>query len=152
MIGAAMRFEKTFEIRWSDLDPNRHLRHSAYADFATHVRIRYLAENGFPLSRLQELAFGPVITLEEIRYLREVDAEERVAVDFRVAGLAPRAAAYALRHDVRRSDGILAATLRIEGGWLDLATRRLRDPPVELAALLEGLERTEDFSELPPRR
>jgi len=27
----SQRYAKSFEVRWADLDPNAHMRHSAYA-------------------------------------------------------------------------------------------------------------------------
>ena len=53
-----------------------------------------------------------------------------------------------MSHDVVRSDGKTAATVRVEGGWLDLATRKLVAPPEEIRGLLDRLPRTDDFSPL----
>ncbi|MCP4204821.1 MAG: acyl-CoA thioesterase [bacterium] len=64
---SAARFAQTFHVRWADLDPNRHMRNTAYLDYATEVRFAYLAENGFPQARFAEDNFGPVIFREEIR-------------------------------------------------------------------------------------
>lgn len=33
---------KEFEVKWADLDPNRHMRHSAYNDYAAHMRVKFL--------------------------------------------------------------------------------------------------------------
>lgn len=141
-------FIKHFEIRWADLDPNRHLRHSAFADYATHLRFSYLRDHGFGQGRFQELGFGPVIFREEVRFRAEVEAGETIAIDFRALGLAPDASRWDLTHDVVRSDGKTAATVRVEGGWLDLVTRKLTVPPEEIRLLLERLPRTDDFSTL----
>lgn len=43
-----LAYRLSFIPRWADLDPNRHLRHTAYADYATPVRFSYLTENGRP--------------------------------------------------------------------------------------------------------
>ena len=32
------RYHKQVEVRWSDIDANQHMRHSAYADLCTHTR------------------------------------------------------------------------------------------------------------------
>jgi acyl-CoA thioester hydrolase len=40
-------FTKEFDIRWSDLDANRHLANSAFINFMSHTRMAYLIENGF---------------------------------------------------------------------------------------------------------
>ena len=41
-----------FDVRWADLDPNQHVRHTAYADYGTHVRMSWLASAGFDAARL----------------------------------------------------------------------------------------------------
>lgn len=139
-------FSKRFEVRWADLDANRHLRNTAYLDYATHVRFAYLAENGFPSSRFGELGFGPVILREEMTFAREVGTNDELTVDYRLAGLSEDGRRFRLRHRVFRRDGVEAARIDTEGGWLDLGRRRLRPPPPELAAVLERLERTSDFA------
>ena len=43
----------------------------------------------------------------------------------------------------------MAALVTSEGGWLDLAARRLTVPPDDLAAAMWSLPRTADFASLP---
>lgn len=40
-------YTKEFEIRWSDIDANRHLANSAYVNFMSHTRMGFMLENGF---------------------------------------------------------------------------------------------------------
>ena len=143
-------YEKTMEIRWADLDPNRHLRHSAYPDYATHVRFSYLAEHGYPPSRFTALNYGPVILKETTRFLREIGPGQRITMDFRMSGMAPDCSRFRMSHRVHRSDGELAAVVEVEGSWMDLATRRLRAPDPALLEILDDLPHTEDFEELRP--
>ena len=131
-------YRKTYEIRWADLDPNWHLRHSAYADYCTQVRFAYLAENGFPGGRFAELGFGPVVFREETRYFKEVRMNESVTIDFRVVSIGPRGE-WKIVQRVLNGEGKLAALHEIEGAWLDRATRKLRMPPEELLELLRVL-------------
>lgn len=141
---------RQYEIRWADLDPNSHMRGSAYADYAVEVRMRYLMEQGFSPQRFAELGFGPVILREENRYLREIQIGETIRINFLGAGMSPDAASWMVQHEFYKSNGKLAAVLKLEGGWLDLHQRRLIAPPEELARLMQNLARTGDFKELPP--
>ena len=138
-------FSRRFEVRWADLDANRHLRNTAYLDYATHVRFAFLAENGFPPSRFGELHFGPVILREEMTFLREVGPNDELTVDYRLAALSKDGRKFKLRHRVFRRDGAEAARIDTDGGWMDLTTRKLRPPPDELATALDRLVRTADF-------
>ena len=36
-------FTCPFEVRWADLDGNRHVRNTAFSEYATHTRFRLLA-------------------------------------------------------------------------------------------------------------
>jgi acyl-CoA thioester hydrolase len=144
-----MAFEKTFEIRWSDCDPNRHLRHSAYADLAAHVRLAFLSERGFGPRELEALGFGPVLRREETEYFREVTIGEPLRVDVKLSGLSPDGARWRLTHQLFKQDGERAAVTSVEGGWLNVRTRKLTLPPAELLAVMSSAERSEDFRELP---
>ena len=141
-------FSKRFEVRWADLDANRHLRNTAYLDYATHVRFAFLAENGFSPSRFGELRFGPVILREEMTFRREVGPNEVLTVDYRLAALSQDRRRFRLRHRVFRGDGVEAARIETDGGWMDLETRKLRPPPGELQRTLDRLARTGDFATL----
>ena len=141
-------FSKRFEVRWADLDANRHLRNTAYLDYAIHVRFAFLAENGFPPSRFGELRFGPVILREEMTFRREVGPNEVLTVDYRLAALSRDRRRFRLRHRVFRGDGVEAARIETDGGWMDLQTRKLRPPPDELQGALDRLARTGDFAEI----
>ena len=56
---------KQIEIRWSDLYPNFHLRHSAYYDFGTYCQISFMNEYGLTPQLIMHNHIGPVIFREE---------------------------------------------------------------------------------------
>jgi acyl-CoA thioester hydrolase len=145
-------FEKTFTIRWADCDANGHLRNTCYSEYAIEVRMAFLAFHGFGLKEFQQAGIGPVILREEIDYLRECHMGEALTVDFTALGLSPDGARFLLAHDVVKADGTRAAHLVVKGGWLDLAARRLAEPPPRLKAIFEKVERAGGFQELPGAR
>jgi acyl-CoA thioester hydrolase len=142
-------FECQFEVRWADLDGNRHVRNTAFSEYATHTRFRLLAAHGFSQAKLEELRFGPVMMREEIRYRREVLFGDALRVNVRCAGLALDCSHWRVHQDVFRSDGREVAILTIQGGWIDLGSRRPIVPPADLGSVLQGLPRTRDFEALP---
>ncbi len=145
----ATPFQQQIVVRWQDIDANRHVRNTAYSEFATDTRFRYLAAHGFAAERLEELRFGPVILREEIRYRREVMLGQTVTVDFTTAGLSADASHWRVRQQIRLPDGRESAVVTLEGGWIHMDTRRLIEPPADLVAVLRRLPRTSDFEELP---
>lgn len=83
----------TYHVRWAEMDPNGHMRHSAYADFATDQRVAYLRAHGFDLQKFGELRLGPVTFREETKFLKEVHVGEAIRVDGRLLSLRMTAAA-----------------------------------------------------------
>lgn len=142
-------FECRFEVRWADLDGNRHVRNTAFSEYATHTRFRLLASHDFDQARLESLRFGPVMMREEIRYRREVLFGDALVVNVRCAGLSPDSSQWRVHQEVLRSDGREAAVLTIQGGWIDLDSRKPIIPPAELASVLQTLPRTRDYENLP---
>ena len=45
----------------------------------------------------------------------------------------PDGARWTIEHTIYKADGRLAATVTVDGAWLDLDRRKLTTPPAELA-------------------
>jgi acyl-CoA thioester hydrolase len=143
-------FTRTYVIRWSDCDPNGHAANTTYSEYGTDTRVAYLAANGWTFDDFASARCGPVITREEIDYLRELRMGEEVAVDFTILGASADEARFKLAHDLTRlRDGKPCARIVVTGGWMDLSVRRLAPPPERLAAIFRALERGPVWEPLP---
>jgi acyl-CoA thioester hydrolase len=145
-----MTFEQRFQVGWSHLDANAHMRNTAYLDLAAGVRVTYFAAAGFSVDAFAQLQFGPVIRREELEYFRELRLQDDVRVTLLLAGSSEDASRFRLRNEFWRESGTLVARLTSLGGWLDLRARRLIAPPPDLATALHALERTSDFEACRP--
>ena len=56
--------ELPFDVRWADIDANSHMRHSAYYDYAAHLRVQLLKSIGMDIMTLSKLGIGPVLFRE----------------------------------------------------------------------------------------
>jgi acyl-CoA thioester hydrolase len=65
-------FRVPIQIQWLHLDPNNHVRHSAYYDFEAYARISLLSTIGLVTQMLKKLHFGPVLFREEAIFKREI--------------------------------------------------------------------------------
>ena len=146
------RYEKTFEIRWADLDPNAHMRHSAYADYGAQARVGFLSEHGFTLSQFQKLHLGPVLFREDLKYVKEIRANERIRVTCEAVGVSPNRKHWRIRHRIFRQDGELACTIDCQGAWFDLVNRKVVPASAELEAVMAKMPRSEDYAEFTPER
>lgn len=63
-------FVVTTVPRWADIDLNQHMRHSAFADWATYARTEWLNANGFTILKLLELRMTPIMFEDRTRYLQ----------------------------------------------------------------------------------
>ncbi len=137
-------FDQTITVRWADLDPNGHVRHSVYYDYGTQVRIAYLQQYGFGIGWMTSNGVGPVLFREEANFYRELNSGDELVVDVMLAGLSADHRKWSMRHRICRGDE-LCATLDVDGAWLNLKNRKLAPPPRELLERFEALAQTEDF-------
>ena len=129
----------TYRTRWADMDPNGHMRHSAYADFAADQRVVLLAKWGYDIKRFAQLRLGPILFREETRFLKEVSIGEEISVDGQLASVSADGSRWSIVHTLYKADGRVAATVTVDGAWLDLDRRKLTVPPAELAAAFASL-------------
>lgn len=134
--------------RWSDIDANRHMRHSAYADFGAQARMAFFEAAGYNHERFESLMVGPILFREELIYRREIGLGEDVVVDVRIAGLSAQGDRWAIEHRLFKPGEVLAAKIIAEGAWLDLKQRKLVVPPPELAQAFQAMPRSESFQEI----
>jgi acyl-CoA thioester hydrolase len=84
----------------------------------------------------------------ETRYQHEVNFDESVVDWFKLAGLSPDGARWKSRHDLVKSDGDIAAIIKLEGVWVDVHTKQAIAPPPDLLQILNALPRTNEFETL----
>lgn len=140
-------YEKEYEIRWVDLDPNGHMRHSAYLDYGAQIRLSALAENGLTMKQMGEYGVGPVLFRESIDYHREIRAGETIRVGTELTGVSKNGKHWRMRHVIRKSDGEVAAVIEVRGAWLDLRARRIAPAPPQVQRMVNAMPHAEDFEE-----
>ena len=140
-----MSFKAEFTTRWADFDPNNHMRHSAYNDYAAESRVRLFDAHGLSLDILNKLHIGPVLFREETSFFREIKLSEDISVEVFLKGLSKNGERFKLRHKIFKENGILAAEIDIFGAWLDLNKRKLTVPPEQVSGTFKDLEKTDDF-------
>lgn len=140
-------FEKQISIRWADLDPNFHLRHSVYYDLGAAQRVELLESNGLTLQFMKENHVGPIIFREECIFRREIKSGDEVTISALVAKMKPDASRWTIRHLFSGVDKKILATLTVEGSWMDTKLRKLASPIPDLITSVFGkFPKTEDFA------
>lgn len=147
-----MSYSQTYQIRWADLDPNIHMRHSAYNDYAAQARLQFMTEHGFGMDWFKEHKVFPLLFREETVFMREVLGNETITVEVLIQKMTSDGSRWTMQNRFYKPDGTLAARLIVDGAWIHPETRKLRVPPPELLHLFDHLDKTEDFELLPEKK
>ena len=133
------------QIRWSDIDQNRHIRHSIYYDFGALVRISFLSEQGLTTKKLEEFSIGPILFREEAIFRREIRLEDKITVDVELTKMNHDFSRWSLRHNFNKEDGTLAAVVTMDGAWIDLKTRKLAIPVAFVQSVFDTFPKSDNL-------
>lgn len=140
-----MNYIKQVEIRWSDLDPNFHLRHSVYYDFGAYCRINFLFDNGITEDVMREHSIGPVLFREECFFMKEIILGDKISISLKLKSVSADFRKFSMQHEIFRNDNELAALLIIDGAWMDTVKRKIAAPPQMVIDTLNTIPKTEDY-------
>lgn len=139
-------YRKQVEIRWSDLDPNFHLRHSAYYDFGAFLRMSFLTEEGLTPHVMQQEKLGPIIFREECVFKREIHFHDNVEITLELAKSTADMGRWAIRHEIWKNSEVLSAIITVEGAWIDTHQRKLALPTPLFTGAFSRMPRSADFT------
>lgn len=142
-------FSLPIQVRWSDIDQNRHVRHSAYYDYGAMARISCFAQHGLTTERLEEFNIGPVLFREEAVFRRELRFEDIVSIDMTLVRSLPDFSRWTIRHQIFKGE-TLAAVLTLDGAWIDTQRRKLTVPNESIQKIFTEFPKAEDFSWVDP--
>jgi acyl-CoA thioester hydrolase len=138
-------FSKTIQIRWADIDANRHLRHSVYYDYGATMRMMFLSERGLTTAKLEEFQIGPILFREEAIFKREVKLEDNIVINVSVVKATKDFGRWSLRHNFVKEDGTIAALLNVDGAWIDMEKRKLATPNEFIQKIFESFPKASEF-------
>lgn len=140
---------KNLTLRWSDLDPNFHLRHSSYYDLAAQERIEILHQYGITIHMMKDENVGPVLFKEQCEFKREIHLDSKIHIVTRLLKMKKDGSFWIIQHEFLSEENKLHALLKVEGSWIDTVKRKLARPvPEAVFAGLEAFPKTEDFEYL----
>lgn len=139
------KFERKLHLRWSDLDPINHVRHSVYYDFAAQLRTELFIENGISIQGMAQAGFGPILFEEKATFRHELRFGDDLKMNAAIKMLKRDYSRFAFAHEIWRGEK-LCATVEILGAWIDLRKRKLTVPPPEFIEKMKNLPLAEDFA------
>ena len=138
-------FTRDIQLRWSDLDPNFHVRHSIYYDWGAFVRVEFLNEYGLTWRVMHELKFGPILFREECVFRREIKSGDEVKINLQVTKSRKDYSRWSIQHQIFKNDNVLCAVLNVDGAWMNLMQRKLMSPPEKVHEVFEQMPKVENF-------
>ncbi|MFL0353246.1 thioesterase family protein [Xanthomarina sp. GH4-25] len=138
-------YTKQFEIRWSDVDANRHLANSAYTNFMSHTRMTFFIEKGFDMKTLVTFNISPVVFYEHMYYFKEAFLGQLLTVSLEVSGTSEDGKFFKFDHNFYNEKGENIAHCEMLGAWIDFSTRKLTGLPKELLAHQETFPKTDSY-------
>ena len=142
-----MIYYHKFEVRWSDIDANKHLANSAYVEYCAQTRMAFMTSHKMGLRELNRWGIGPVILHERYSFFKEIYAEQNVFVSLEVSGASDDAAIYQFTHKFYLPDGTHCATAEATGVWIDMMLRKRTTPPDDIVVTLDKFK-TENTKKL----
>ncbi|MEO5583229.1 MAG: acyl-CoA thioesterase [Saprospiraceae bacterium] len=140
-----MDFRIPMQIRWSDLDPNVHLRHSVYYDWGAVSRVAFFTNYGLSAAVMQERQIGPVLFREACVFKKEIHFEDQVTIDLQLLRARKDISRWTIHHTIYKHPDIIAAMITVEGAWIDLIKRKLTRPPSLVIDLFNDMNKREGF-------
>jgi len=140
-----MNYIKQVEVRWSDLDPNFHLRHSVYYDFGAYCRIAFLNEHGITPRVMLQHSIGPVLFREECIFKKEINYGDSISIHLKLACVSPDFRKWTMVHEIWKNEEVLMAVITLDGAWMNTQLRKITAPPEIFKTAFEAMPKTEDF-------
>jgi len=138
-------FSRPVQIRWADLDPNFHVRHSVYYDWGAFCRVEFLNTWGITPPVMQQLQFGPILFREECVFRKEIRLSDEVNINLTLLQARKDFSRWSIRHNIMKSDGSACAILTVDGAWIDVVKRKLASPPQLVADGFDNMPRAAEF-------
>lgn len=140
-------FTKEISIRWSDLDPNFHVRHSVYYDFGAQQRVEILEKFGLTMKVMQENNLGPILFKEECIFRKELRFHQRIFITTKIGKLNEDASRWTIVHELTNEKEEICAIISVDGAWMNTKIRKLASPtPKIIMEVMNAMPKTENFS------
>lgn len=128
------------EVRWSDIDANRHLANSSYVQYCAQTRMAFMTKHKMGVAQLNRWGIGPVILHERYSFFKEIYADQEVIVSLEISGSSEDASIYQFTHKFYLPDGTHCATAEATGVWIDMMLRKTTTPPDDILVVINDFK------------
>ncbi len=138
-------FKLQVQVRWSDLDPNFHLRHSVYYDWGAFCRVNFFATQGLDTTSMMALQLGPILFREECVFRKEIRSEDEVHIDLKLIKAKKDISRWSIQHHITKNSSILSAVITVDGAWINMVERKLAAPHEKVIKVFNIMPKADGF-------
>lgn len=137
-------FKYPLTIRESHLDTFGHVNNATYLALYEEARWELIEKGGFGLSKIKEVAMGPVILDLHLTFKKELVNRDEIIITAK-NGVMKNSLVFTMHQQILRPDGAVCSTLDLSVGLMDMKKRKL------IAPTKEWLVAIGDAGEISPR-
>jgi acyl-CoA thioester hydrolase len=138
-------FSRPIQIRWSDLDPNFHVRHSVYYDWGAFVRVSLLTEAGLTPAGMLQHHIGPILFREEAVFKKEIRHNDSIEMNVQILKSTRDGGRWTMTHEIWKNGDTLCAVITVDGAWIDTHLRKLAVLPEDFRQGFDHIPKAESF-------
>lgn len=120
-------FEYQTQILEQHLDTFGHVNNAKYLELYEEARWDAITKHGYGLKEIMEKQKGPVVLDVMCRFKREIKNREIITI--RSESIEYKGKISRMKQEMIKEDGTVASEAVFTFGFMDLAARRLMDPP-----------------------
>jgi acyl-CoA thioester hydrolase len=139
-------YSMPLQIRWADIDANKHVRHSVYFDWGAACRFAFLNQQGLTQDLMNQVHAGPVLFREECVFRKEIRFGDEVMINLQLLWAKKDFSRWSILHDIYIQPDITCATITVDGAWIDTIKRKLASPGKEAIEAFTTMPRHKEFS------
>lgn len=136
------------QLRWTDIDANRHMRHSAYYDCGAVARMNLFTSHGLRVDKFEEFKTGVILFREEAIFKKEIVYEDKIEIDLELIKASKDFSRWSMRHHLYKNGETLAAIITVDGAWIDTDKRKLTVPNDFIQKMFSSFPKSSDFEEI----
>ena len=123
------KFEYKIQILEHHLDTFGHVNNAKYLELYEQARWDFISNNGYGLDKIISEKKGPIILDVNLRFKRELVNREVITVVSE--SLEVKSKISRMKQKMVKEDGTIASEAVFTFGFMDLAKRKLIEPPAE---------------------
>ena len=94
---------------------------------------------------MRQLHVGPILFREECTFRKEIRLGDEITINLVLTKSRKDFSRWSIRHQIKKAGDIVAATIVVDGAWINLKERKLGTPPEHVHKVFAQMPQAEGF-------